>query len=177
MNNAFILTLIFGTIILVVFSWTVSIRHKRYHGIYRFFSFESVLILFLMGYRKWFYDPFSINQIFSWIFLSLALFLVIYGWYFLIKKGKPHKNIENTTKLVTTGLYGYIRHTLYMSVILLGMGLYLKGYGNVQTILLVINISALYLTARTEEREMVKKFGEQYSEYMKKTKMFIPFIF
>jgi len=177
MNNIFILALIFGTIILVVFSWTVSIKHKRYHGIYRFFSFESVLILFLMGYRKWFYDPFSINQIFSWIFLSLALFLVTYGWYFLITKGKPHKNIENTTNLVTTGLYGYIRHTLYMSVVFLGAGLYLKDIGYFQTVLLMINLFALYLTAKTEEKEMAKKFGEQYSEYMKKTKMFIPFIF
>jgi protein-S-isoprenylcysteine O-methyltransferase Ste14 len=28
----------------------------------------------------------------------------------------------------------------------------------------------------TEEKEMVEKFGEPYREYMKETKMFIPFL-
>jgi protein-S-isoprenylcysteine O-methyltransferase Ste14 len=39
-----------------------------------------------------------------------------------------------------------------------------------------INLIAVWLTALTEEKEMVNKFGEPYKEYMKETKMFIPFI-
>ena len=39
-----------GTILLVLFSWHFSIKEKRYHGISRFFSFESIFILFLFFY-------------------------------------------------------------------------------------------------------------------------------
>jgi len=35
----------------------------------------------------------------------------------------------------------------------------------------------LYVTARVEERENIERFGEQYRQYMKKSRMFIPFIF
>ena len=40
----------------------------------------------------------------------------------------------------------------------------------------VINLVAVYFTARIEEKEMIAKFGDPYREYMKETKMFIPFL-
>ena len=39
-----------------------------------------------------------------------------------------------------------------------------------------VNLLALYLTARVEEREMIKRFGKEYVSYMGRTKMFIPYI-
>jgi protein-S-isoprenylcysteine O-methyltransferase Ste14 len=36
---------------------------------------------------------------------------------------------------------------------------------------------ALYLTARVEERENLRNFGEEYAVYMRETHMFIPFVF
>jgi protein-S-isoprenylcysteine O-methyltransferase Ste14 len=43
-------------------------------------------------------------------------------------------------------------------------------------ILGVINLLSVFFTALAEEKEMIEKFGEPYKEYMKETKMFIPFI-
>lgn len=40
----------------------------------------------------------------------------------------------------------------------------------------LVNLIALGVTAYIEEKEMVEKFGQQYRDYMKETKMFIPFI-
>ncbi len=34
----------------------------------------------------------------------------------------------------------------------------------------------LIATAKVEEKENVLKFGDQYVAYMKKTKMFVPFL-
>jgi protein-S-isoprenylcysteine O-methyltransferase Ste14 len=51
-----------------------------------------------------------------------------------------------------------------------------KDPGTCQIIFGVINIAALFLTARIEEKEMTAKFGHQYTDYMKETKMFLPFI-
>ena len=84
--------------------------------------------------------------------------------------------MEETTQLISSGLYRFIRHPLYMSLILGGFGVMMKDPQWPQVILSLVNFLALYLTARVEEGEMILKFGQEYSDYMKKTKMFIPFI-
>jgi len=95
----------------------------------------------------------------------------------LYRMGKPAEgHLERTTRLITTGLYGYIRHPLYLSLILGGFGAMAKDPGYLQILLAIINFIALIFTARVEEKEMIMKFGEEYREYMKKTKMFFPYI-
>jgi len=39
-----------------------------------------------------------------------------------------------------------------------------------------INLAAVWFTSLTEEKEMINRFGDTYREYMKETKMFIPFV-
>jgi protein-S-isoprenylcysteine O-methyltransferase Ste14 len=114
-----LLTLITGTGIIVAFSWFYSIKHHRYHGIPRFFSFESVFILGALNLGIWFDDPFSPLNILSWILLLGSAWSGIAGYLTLSKKGRPGKNIEETTQLVKTGIYGLIRHPLYLSLLLL----------------------------------------------------------
>jgi protein-S-isoprenylcysteine O-methyltransferase Ste14 len=168
--------IIAGTILIILFSWFLSIKYKRYHGIVRFFAFESVFILVLLNIKVWFVNPFSLLQIASWILLIMSVYVVITGFLLLKRKGRPDSNFENTSLLVKSGIYGYIRHPLYLSVFLLGTGIMLKNPAPPQLILAVINLIAVYFTARIEEHEMIVKFGEEYKAYMKETKMFIPLI-
>jgi protein-S-isoprenylcysteine O-methyltransferase Ste14 len=170
------IVLISGTLFIVLFSWFLSIKYKRYHGIARFFAFESVFILVMMNYRMWFFNPFSFLQVISWVVLSLSAYIVITGYLLLKRKGKPSVNFENTSVLVRSGIYGYIRHPLYCSIFLFGTGVMLKDPGPAQSVLGVINLIAVWITAKIEEREMLEKFGDEYRAYMKETKMFIPFI-
>jgi protein-S-isoprenylcysteine O-methyltransferase Ste14 len=165
-----------GTVLIVLFSWFLSLRYGRYHGIPRLFAFESILILVLLNLHGWFRDPFSIRQIFSWLFLFSSFYPAIAGYLLLRRKGRPDANFENTSKLVTAGLYGYIRHPLYLSIFLLGTGVMLKNPGPAQIILALVNTAALFFTAKVEEGEMIRKFGSGYREYMKTTRMFIPFV-
>ncbi|MBK7134583.1 MAG: isoprenylcysteine carboxylmethyltransferase family protein [Bacteroidales bacterium] len=154
----------------------MSIKYKRYHGIARFFAFESVFILFMLNYGVWFVNPLSLNQIISWILLTISLYAVTTGYLLLKRKGKPTINFENTSLLVTSGIYGFIRHPLYLSVFLLGTGVMIKNPEPVQLILGAVNLVAVYITAKIEENEMIAKFGDEYRQYMKDTKMFIPYI-
>ncbi len=174
MINIFLLAA--GTAGIIIFSWFLSIKHKRYHGIARFFAFESIFILFLMNYRSWFLDPFSPVHILSWLLLLLSIYPVTAGFILLKKVGKPDSNFENTSVLVQSGIYAYIRHPLYLSVLLLGTGIMLKDISPVQLLLGTINIIALIFTTLIEEKEMVMKFGDEYRTYMKNTKMFIPWL-
>ena len=169
--------LIAGTIVIILFSWFLSIRHGRYHGIARFFSFESIVILAMLNIKVWFKDPFSVTQIFSWIFLFSSVYFGVAGIILLKDIGKPQGgNFENTSVLVTTGLYKYIRHPLYFSLLLLGTGVMMKNPDVIQLTFGGINLVAIYLTARIEENEMKAKFGDEYRKYMKESKMFIPFV-
>lgn len=169
-------TLIAGTLFIILFSWFLSIRYRRYHGIARFFAFESVFILLILNYRVWFRDPFSVMQIISWILLVLSAWIVISGYLTLKRKGKPEINFENTSVVVKSGLYRFIRHPLYLSIGLFGIGVMLKEPGKIQLLLVLFIVIAIWLTAKIEEKEMIAKFGNEYREYMKETKMFIPFV-
>ena len=169
--------LISGTILIILFSWFLSIKYKRYHGIARFFAFESIFLLVSLNFKVWFSNPFSLLQIFSWILLILSAYAVITGYLLLKKQGKAaSQNFENTSELVKSGIYGYIRHPLYLSVFLLGTGAMLKDPAPFQLLLGFINVIAVYITALIEEKEMTAKFGNDYRQYMKETKMFLPFI-
>ncbi len=170
------IVLITGTVLIILFSWFLSLRYKRYHAIARFFAFESVFILVLLNLKVWFKDPFSPFQLVSWLLLILSVYVVIAGYLLLKRKGKPDSNFENTSLLVKSGIYGYIRHPLYLSIFLLGTGVMLKDPQPAQLVLGVINLFAVFITARIEEKEMIVKFGDDYRMYMNETKMFIPFI-
>jgi protein-S-isoprenylcysteine O-methyltransferase Ste14 len=116
------------------------------------------------------------HQIISWILLILSAYVGLAGFLLLKRRGKSTGNFENTTILIKSGVYSLTRHPLYFSLFLLGTGVMMKDPDLPALILGVINLIAVYLTAMTEEMEMVEKFGEPYREYMKETKMFIPFI-
>ena len=162
-----------------------SLRMPRSHGFYRFIAWELLLVLFLLNLRKWFEEPFSYHQIVSWLLLLTSLFLVSQGVYLLLRHGKldrmrnetPLIGIEKTSTLVTSGLYGYIRHPLYSSLFFLGWGLFLKQPSWLGGLLAVATTVFLLLTARIEEGENIRFFGAIYQEYMKQTKMFVPFLF
>jgi len=175
-SPAFSIVFLSGTILIILFSWFLSVKYKRYHGIARFFAFESVFILVLLNYKVWFTEPFSAHQIISWILLILSAYVVADGYLTLKRKGKADTNFENTSVLVKSGLYGYIRHPLYLSIFLLGTGVMLKQIEILQLSLGAVNMIAIYLTARIEEREMIARFGDEYKNYMKETRMFIPFL-
>ena len=169
--------IIFAVISAGLFLWSRPfLRDTRSHGFFRFFAFESIAALILLNASQWFRDPFTAHQIFSWILLSASLFMAVHGFYLLREIGRPQGNFENTTALVTAGAYRYIRHPLYSSILLLGWGAFFKAPSFFGTILVLTASAFIIATARVEEMENLHKFGAEYAEYMKRTRMFIPFV-
>ena len=77
---------------------------------------------------------------------------------------------------MTTGIYGYIRHPMYSSLLLLAWGIFFKAPSWPGIVLAAMATGSLVATAKAEERENVRFFGPSYESYMKRTKMFIPFV-
>jgi len=176
MNKITLIIFIAGTIVILLLSWWISLRHKHYHGIYRFFALECIFLLTLLNYPVWFKDPFSFRQIISWILLIISIPVGVAGFYSYYRIGKPSDKMEKTTQLITVGIFKFIRHPLYLSLIILGFGIMMKDLNYVSIVVGFTNFISLYFTAKTEEQEMIKKFGNRYVEYIKQTKMFMPFI-
>ncbi len=162
-----------------------SIRYKGSHGFYRFFSWEAILVLLIFKIEYWFADPLSWNQILSWIFLFISLYLVSAGIITLKRKGQKKAvwqeedfyDFEKTSELVTVGIYKTIRHPMYSSLLFLAWGTFLKKPDWILLHVVLFASSFLYITARADEKECIAFFGEEYRDYMAKTKRFIPFIF
>jgi len=85
-------------------------------------------------------------------------------------------SIEKTTTLVTSGVYNYIRHPFYSSLLFLAWGIFLKHISWIGALLAIAVTIFLLLTAKKEEVENIEFFGEEYQAYMQDTKMFIPYI-
>jgi protein-S-isoprenylcysteine O-methyltransferase Ste14 len=149
-----VVAFILASIVITTLSWR-SLGNPRSHGFYRFFAFESILVI------------------------------VLQGFYLLRKIGGSTKRqdspetfaFENTANLVTVGIYKFIRHPLYSSLLLLAWGAYLKHITIYVTIAGIVATAALVATAKMDERECLLTFGSAYEAYMKKTKRFIPFLF
>ena len=110
--------------------------------------------------------------------------MVIQGLLGLRQLGKPSQHreddtllaLEKTTQLVTGGIYRWIRHPMYSSLLFLVWGACLKQLTWQSLALTAAATAFLTATACVEERENVAFFGNAYTAYQKHTRMFIPFI-
>lgn len=157
----------------------------RSHGFFRLFAFEAIVFLLWSNLPYWFVEQYAPHQLLSWLLLFTALYLLGHGLYLLRARGghAPERQseqanfaFENTARLVAEGLYRYIRHPLYASLLLLTWGIFWKQPALAGLIAALLGSLALVATARVEERENLQTFGEQYRAYMRRTRMFIPFL-
>ncbi|MFW9886609.1 MAG: methyltransferase family protein [Candidatus Thorarchaeota archaeon] len=80
--------------------------------------------------------------------------------------------------LLTDGIYSYIRHPLYAGGMLgrCGLGLSFRGY--LGTIVFVLVYCIIFRKRmEIEEQLLISEFGEEYEEYMRRTKRLFPYIY
>jgi protein-S-isoprenylcysteine O-methyltransferase Ste14 len=94
-----------------------------------------------------------------------------------VKRGKPAGSSENTSSIATSAPYRFIRHPLYASLILYSWGVALKNPDLLSVTVAMAATICYFFTSKVEEEEMIVKFGDTYKDYIRRTKMFIPFIF
>jgi len=161
-----------------------SLASFRSHGLYRLFAWLTSIALVLLNVDYWFDEPFVLRQLFSWLLLALSIAVVLYG-VISLRRGKPTTprddrtlySIEKTTQLVESGAYRYIRHPIYSSVLFGAWGVFLKDCSLWAALLALLATLSAIMAATREEEENRRFFGAAYSDYMKRTKRFIPFVF
>lgn len=119
----------------------------------------------ILGFKG---DPhFNPIHILSNIFLVGGFILLSSAWDVLYKAQKKHV-------LATTGLYAQVRHPQYIGFVLIMMG-FLLQWPTIPTLIMFPILVFIYAhLAKSEEKEMSKKFGETYKNYAEKTPAFFP---
>lgn len=108
-----------------------------------------------------------------------GLFLIITGavifiYHIGVQEGLWGSQKKQDNTFIRDGLYRYIRHPVYLSIIVMHLGIALS----IQSLIFILYSAFmvgpyLYLKASVEDSVLSKKLPE-YARSMKKTKMFIP---
>jgi protein-S-isoprenylcysteine O-methyltransferase Ste14 len=133
-------------------------------GMGKIYSLEF-LLTGIMG-QNLFYNVFHF-YIFpaSKVILGVGMILAIYGW----------KQIyQAKDKLATTGLYAKIRHPQYVGFLLITLGLNIQWLTIITIALWPLLALLYYRLAKTEDREVEAKFGDEFRKYKQAVPAFFP---
>lgn len=164
----------------------ISAKKDEYNRFIVTISFLSMPIWFTLPYYEFkvlmarILSPFVLNwvSIIGTVLLTLGGLLLLLNRIYLGKYGGPKLVIEEEHRLITTGLYQYIRHPMYSGFLLLFFG-YSLSFGSI-VITIAISV-AFFLIFKTrmdiEEKLLISEFGEEYSSYIKRTKRLFPLLY
>lgn len=111
---------------------------------------------------------------------TIVFISVVIGFWALYSMSKSKFTISpiprNNAELVKNGLYGFIRHPMYLAVLLLCLGYIIQKLDFVNIVIYIVLLINLLLKLHWEEKLLIEKF-ENYKFYQQKTKKLIPFIF
>jgi protein-S-isoprenylcysteine O-methyltransferase Ste14 len=92
--------------------------------------------------------------------------------------GDGTTELKEDHQLLTEGIYNHIRHPLYSGGMIgrCGLGFSFRGY--LGTLLFVLVYFIIFRKRmEIEEQSLISEFGEEYKEYMKRTKRLFPYIY
>jgi protein-S-isoprenylcysteine O-methyltransferase Ste14 len=86
--------------------------------------------------------------------------------------------IREQHKLICTGPYALVRHPMYTSFMLMGLGQAFLLSNWVAGLVGLVGFAVLFLMrVDKEERMMLENFGPQYRAYMERTKRLVPYLY
>lgn len=104
--------------------------------------------------------------------IGLGLAILIAGSNGLGASLTPLPAPRKNGKLVTDGMFAYMRHPLYTGLFLTAAGFAAATQDPTRALLAAALLVLLSYKSAYEERELEKKFGSEYGEYKKSVKRF-----
>lgn len=105
-------------------------------------------------------------------------------WVFRVSHKELGRNwsitleIREQHKLISTGPYALVRHPMYTSFLLMGVGQAFLLSNWVAGLAGLVGFAVLFfLRVDKEERMMMENFGTQYQAYMERTKRLVPYLY
>jgi protein-S-isoprenylcysteine O-methyltransferase Ste14 len=106
---------------------------------------------------------------------ALGILFVWWGCWVLGKNWAPSvSGVKKDAVLVTTGLYGVVRHPIYSGAFIFLAALTLVAANLLILLPTLALLALLYASIDEEETMLIDRFGDEYREYMRRTPRFIP---
>jgi len=121
------------------------------------------------------YSTFLNEHIPLYIQLPLGVALLIISGY-LAARGLHIVFGEHRQKpcVIRKSVFGVVRHPIYLSEILLYLGLLVLSMSLAAAVIWIISVGFFHYISRHEEKLLLERFGEEYEQYMREVPMWIP---
>ncbi|HUE05561.1 MAG TPA: isoprenylcysteine carboxylmethyltransferase family protein [Bryobacteraceae bacterium] len=155
-----------------------NVRPNRAHAAYRILIIVIILPIFFAVRR---FEPFVIAipnpplGMCGLILCALGLSLAVWARKYLGKNWGMPMSVKEDPELVTTGPYRYVRHPIYSGILLAMLGSALVS-GVPWLVVFVCYGIYFAISARAEERLILREFPQEYPKYRAATKAIIPFV-
>jgi protein-S-isoprenylcysteine O-methyltransferase Ste14 len=103
----------------------------------------------------------------SFIFVGAGFWLLAVSWKVLYEAQRVHR-------LAVSGPYARVRHPQYIGFVLIMFGFLLQWPTLVTLVMFPILVFMYGRLARTEERDMLAQFGDEYRQYARTVPGFFP---
>ncbi len=111
------------------------------------------------------------------VFLFVGLGLNIGSRIILGKNYSPRVRTTPNQKLITKGPYHYIRHPVYLGLLLFSLSVPMIQDSLIGFIIMLLLIPLIIRRIKIEEKVLIAKFGKDYEEYAQKTWKLIPYVY
>ncbi len=146
-----------------------------------FYTSQYFVVFFILALISLFYYMFYTNvYIFAVqdiLFFILIIFSGIIEYNAIKNLGENYYPQTGPEKrLITTGIYSKIRHPIYLSALILGLGIYSLWAFNILLYTYPLLIISVIIKVEQEDRYLTKRF-KAYRGYKTKSYKLIPYIY
>lgn len=99
---------------------------------------------------------------------------IIFCGFYVMYRGWTLIHGAKGEKLITVGVYSYVRHPQYGGLFLITIGFLIQWPSLTTLIMWPVLMFAYYRLAMREERDVERQFGEDFRKYKKTVPAFIP---
>ena len=159
----------------IIFGWLIPVIRRRI--VYEIYVACGLGIYFSLIVLGWIWKTMDIRPLLhiGYSLIAIGIIFVVFSVRSLKHKGKPSSGWEPTTVLIESGVFGIVRHPLYLGSAIFTLGFILVIQSILATILGIIAIFCFWMASKKEDTFNIEKFGDGYKEYMKRVPMWNPF--
>ena len=138
---------------------------------------KIVLVVFLI---VWIADSFILrvttflwSWTYFWVFAGVGAVIIIVAAYFM---NASHKDLFDTHEkgLATSGVFGRVRHPMYLGTHLFYLGLAVVTFSLVSLVVWVVAFAFYNTLADYEEMKLEERFGDEFLQYKKNVRKWMP---
>ncbi|HUU40884.1 MAG TPA: methyltransferase [Desulfatiglandales bacterium] len=136
------------------------------------FAVTWIIDTFFLKYTTFLnhYVPLYVRMPFGVVLLAISGYLARTGLSIVFGEEREKPGV------IRKSVFNVIRHPVYLSEILLYLGLLILSISLAAAVVWIIAIGFLHYISRYEEKLLLARFGEEYEHYMREVPMWFPHV-